>query len=460
MKPLQNYQFSYSIALTGNLCRTMATTDSTDSTDEHRQHVGCSESQAPCPVMVSGSSVVHDLTANGVYLPPFWPHFHNLIGRLISKDNMLLISQQKVVVGRVSANTVVDYHVARNKVISRKHFILRYSANEFEAEVLSKNGLYVDDVFLPQSTLPYTLSKNCVFRFPNTDIKVILESRIEPTVNVGVLVNKGGHLSPTRDVMSYESASTAGAISPDDANSSENRVQSVQSSSTASNMLFELCRAIAGSLEQLNYNPEEVNRADVSLDGNSSTGSNATPTTSEEQHLSGNRDAIENESAIDVKESFDYVKPPYSYAQLIVQAITLSPERQCTLPEIYAFMRGTYPYFRQIRQEGWQNSIRHNLSLNRYFIKVPRVSDTACKGCYWRIDPACYDALEKKRFQKRLQMRGRLNRVGCRSAPASPVYSDDMRADLSLGGSAPGSPLPARSYAHDNSNDAMNYSRS
>lgn len=67
--------------------------------------------------------------------------------------------------------------------------------------------------------------------------------------------------------------------------------------------------------------------------------------------------------------SRDEAKPPYSYAQLIVQAIASAPDKQLTLSGIYSYITKHYPYYRTA-DKGWQNSIRHNLSLNRYVIYI------------------------------------------------------------------------------------------
>jgi len=130
---------------------------------------------------------------------------------------------------------------------------------------------------------------------------------------------------------------------------------------------------------------------------------------------------------------------------LIVQAVSAAPEKQLTLSGIYSFITKHYPYYRKEANKGWQNSIRHNLSLNRYFLKVERSQDEPGKGSFWRIDPNSEAKLIDQSYRKRRQRGSQCFRTPYgmpRSAPASPsqLSRDNSPLHDILLQSAPGSP--------------------
>lgn len=98
-------------------------------------------------------------------------------------------------------------------------------------------------------------------------------------------------------------------------------------------------------------------------------------------------------------------KPPYSYISLTAMAIWSSPEKMLPLSEIYEFISSHFPYYRQ-NKERWHNSLRHSLSYNDCFVKIPRMPGRPGKGAYWTLYPAALDMLEdgsqlrrRKRFK-------------------------------------------------------------
>lgn len=100
------------------------------------------------------------------------------------------------------------------------------------------------------------------------------------------------------------------------------------------------------------------------------------------------------------RESYGDQKPPYSYISLTAMAIWSSTEKMLPLNEIYRFITDRFPYYRKNTQR-WQNSLRHNLSFNDCFIKVPRRPDRPGKGAYWALHPQAFDMFENGSLLRR-----------------------------------------------------------
>lgn len=120
-------------------------------------------------------------------------------------------------------------------------------------------------------------------------------------------------------------------------------------------------------------------------------------------------------------------KPPYSYIALIVMAIQSSPTKRLTLSEIYQFLQQRFPFFRGSYQ-GWKNSVRHNLSLNECFIKLPKGLGRPGKGHYWTIDPASEFMFEEGSFRRR----PRGFRRKCQALKPYSFFQNGMAMSLSM----------------------------
>ncbi|KAM4526239.1 forkhead box protein K2 [Fundulus diaphanus] len=349
------------------------------------------------------------------------------IARLEGREFEYLMKKRSVTIGRNSSQGSVDVSMGHSSFISRRHLEIFTAGEdgsgtrEFYLRCLGKNGVFVDGVFQRRGAPPLQLPRMCCFRFPSTSIKItftaLSNDKKEP-----------------RNVPESPVKSVQPQISPLTINIPDNiaHLMSPLPSPTGTISAANSCPSSPRGAGLSSYRTGRVLASEI---GDNSQSEN-------DKEASG-EDSPKDDS-----------KPPYSYAQLIVQAITMAPDKQLTLNGIYTHITKNYPYYRTA-DKGWQNSIRHNLSLNRYFIKVARSQEEPGKGSFWRIDPASEGKLIEQAFRKRRPrgvpcFRTPVGPLSSRSAPASPnhmgvlsAHSSGVQTPDSL--SREGSPVPMES---------------
>ncbi|CAN3359567.1 fork-head transcriptional regulator 2 [Diutina catenulata] len=269
--------------------------------------------------------------------------------KIAGQDWTVYVKTLSVVIGRNTEGnqpqTGVDIDLGPAKVVSRQHASINYNLDLrcWELKVYGRNGARVDGQKLTPGQAGSTpLHSGAILDIGGTQMMFILPD--SPPTIVPSMLNKS--------LAKYKENSAKGTYRDP---------------------------AVANGYYQGAHNLKPFQMFDKSALGTPSaiTTTAAVSATSLQNNL---------DQDLSKEESKD-IKPPYSYATMITQAILSNEDGVLSLSEIYNWISSHYAYYKYSKT-GWQNSIRHNLSLNKAFEKVPRRPNEPGKGMKWQISEA------------------------------------------------------------------------
>lgn len=326
-------------------------------------------------------------------------------GKIAGRDWAFIIRKVEVNIGRPEAHeklsvedaggqaatpshkTVVDIDLGPDRQVSRSHAIISYDANSgnWFIVVNGRNGLRVDNNLLKRGAKSF-LRNGSVIEIAGTQMAFITTPNDDsdgPVWDASII--RQAQKSSEEDDDGYDDTRMNGGH-PHAHPQHRGQLQDASRQPPQYN-----------NQQQPRTHPHSQRAA--TLHSGSVAGPPGTPLRPTTATMSKSSPSANYSRGITMEstESIDYssssakdLKPPHSYAQLIGMAILSTPEQQMTLNNIYKWIMANYAFYR-FNTGGWQNSIRHNLSLNKAFTKIARRTDEPGKGMKWMIEPTEYD---------------------------------------------------------------------
>lgn len=305
----------------------------------------------------------------------------------------------RVTVGRTSFRSQADVDLGFSNYISRNHLEVYLDEDNFFVLVTGKNGVVIDNVFHRRGAAPLKLKQHSVLRFPNTDIRILFQDMLHND-----FISAPAAAQPIKIITPKTSAPRLSAVTT-----------TVSAAPTPGSPVLPLSVMGMSTNDPVAATPSAL----VINQNKPSTSLSLKP-----------KPTFKVETQVKVPSTPPYPKnkkPPYSFSQLIAQAILSQENNQITLNGIYHFISTKYPYYGK-DEKGWQNSIRHNLSLNRCFMRVARPNDEpAGKGSCWTLDTSAENV--EKLYSNAFC--SKITRKNFSHISESPNASDSSTADFS-----------------------------
>lgn len=265
------------------------------------------------------------------------------------------------VIGRRSENDTthkVDVNLGPSKSISRRHAQIFYNfgTGRFELSIIGKNGAFVDDVFVERgNTVP--LHNKTKIQIGQIPFQFVLPEKDEQKQQKNMVDDKKETKERTKEQNTTQNSESKPKPKPQnktDTKSKEPKKKATNIPKPAKKEPKEKEKKIPKPPKKV-YTLEEI--------------------------------PVEYRT-----------KPSFSYSAMLTTCIRkYSTEQGMSLSEIYEGIRELYPYYKYC-PDGWQSSVRHNLSLNKSFRKVCKKG----KGWLWGLDEA-YIAEREKIKQKQAE---------------------------------------------------------
>ncbi|KAJ3050433.1 transcription factor [Rhizophlyctis rosea] len=259
--------------------------------------------------------------------------------KLEGTDFTYFLRKLQVMVGRkISPSDQVDVHLGNVKSISRQHARIQFNfiTGKFEMAIYGKNGAWIDGKHVPANAEPVPLEQGTKIRIGEVEMFFILPRTENQTVMPLPLPDH----KLTRDTTDEQPSKRQRRNRPSDIDTS-----------------FQPMPSRYGSLQ---LSPDSGEKA---------------------RKKPGARGTIAGAQGPNGETP---QRPPLSYAALISEAINSTEEGRITLKDMYAYISGKYPFY-GMDSPGWQNCLRHTLSLHKAFVKKRRTDRG--KGAWWSLDP-------------------------------------------------------------------------
>ncbi|KAI1772444.1 hypothetical protein F4818DRAFT_172389 [Hypoxylon cercidicola] len=271
----------------------------------------------------------------------------------------------------------VHIDLGPSKTFSRQTAIIYYDSEpgRWFVQAKGRNGLKINNVPLKKSDDPHPLSSGEVIEIGGIEMMFVLPGSLGPLQIHPMYLEQAG-IKPPSSSPARETGRTALPTAPPGDLSS----QSTARPSSRRNIFEQPIAPAPPDYRRPGTPPSAKIRSTASQQKTPAHGSSGT--------------VIMSQNDIDLsKDENRHIKPHFSYAQMITQAIMSTTEEKLNLAGIYQYITTNYAYYRNQPAAGWQNSIRHNLSLNKSFSKAPRTTDEPGKGMKWEIVPDSRDEM-------------------------------------------------------------------